>query len=434
MKKKILATLLAVAMVATSLVGCGGKTDDNTTTPDASTDADEGAETDTPSDTPVEKEDVSLTVWGAEEQQDMIKQMCDEFAAAYANEANITIEVGVQSESTAKDTVLNDPTAAADVFAFADDQINELVAAGALMAVQENTDAIIAANTSASIDAATVDGTLYAYPMTASNGYFMYYNKEYFTEDDVKTLDGMIAAASEAGKQISMTINDGWYIYSFFAGAGLELGLAEDGKTNYCTWNATDGTYTGAQVAQAILDITANDSFAVLSDAEFATGVSEGNIIAGVNGTWNAVTAMEAWGDNYAAVKLPTYTVNGEQVQMCSFAGFKLIGVSAFTENPYWSMMLAEWLTNEANQATRFAVTGEGPTNIAVGSIEEVLAAPAIAALSDQASYATAQRVGGNYWDPAKTLGAILAEGNTSGEDLQVLLDTAVEGIIAPAE
>ena len=76
----------------------------------------------------------------------------------------ITINLGAQSEKEAKDTVLTDPTAAADVFAFADDQLNELVQAGALQEVQLNADDIKSRNTPASVDAATVDGKLYAYP------------------------------------------------------------------------------------------------------------------------------------------------------------------------------------------------------------------------------------------------------------------------------
>ncbi|MBR3683914.1 MAG: extracellular solute-binding protein [Lachnospiraceae bacterium] len=436
MKKKLLATLLAVALMATSLVGCGGKDDEGSKdSGNAGNTTNDGGSSNTGDTTPSgEKEDVTLVMWGAEEHQTMLRTMADEFIAAYADQANITVELGVQSEAGTKDTILTDPTAAADVFAFADDQINELVANKCLQPVVENTDAIIAANSAASIDAATVDGTLYAYPMTASNGYFMYYNKEYFTEEDVKTLDGMIAAAEAAGKQISMTVNDGWYIYSFFAGAGLTVGLEADGVTNYCTWNATDTAITGVDVANALLDICAKPGFAVLSDAEFATGVKDGSIIAGVNGTWNATTAQDAWGDNYAAVKLPTYTVAGQQAQMCSFAGFKLVGVSAYSEQPYWAMMLAEWITNETNQATRFDLTGEGPSNVNIAATDKVLSAPAIAALASQASYATAQRVGGNYWSPAQTFGQNMADGNPNGEDLQTLLDTMVEGITAPVQ
>ena len=43
---------------------------------------------------------------------------------------------------------------------------------------------------------------LYAYPMTASNGYFLYYNKEYFTEEDVKSFDRMLEIAEENDKKL----------------------------------------------------------------------------------------------------------------------------------------------------------------------------------------------------------------------------------------
>ena len=56
---------------------------------------------------------------------------------------------------------------------------------------------------------------LYGYPMTADNGYFMYYNKDYFTEEDVKSLDTMLSVAQAAGKKVAMEFNSGWYLYSF---------------------------------------------------------------------------------------------------------------------------------------------------------------------------------------------------------------------------
>lgn len=51
--------------------------------------------------------------------------------------------------------------------------------------------------------------------MTADNGYFMYYNKDYFTEEDVKSLDKMLSVAQAAGKKVAMEFNSGWYLYSF---------------------------------------------------------------------------------------------------------------------------------------------------------------------------------------------------------------------------
>ena len=436
MKKKVLAMLLTATMVA-SLAGCGSGDDTATETP-ATTEAatDETAEaTEAPAEdaAPAEVEDVALTVWGAEEDQAMLQQMIDAFIAEHSAEANLTIELGIESESTCKDTVLTDIEAAADVYAFADDQLGELVNAGALQPVSIDTDAIIEAcggTDAGAVQAAMVDGQLYAYSATASNGYFMFYDKSYFTEEDVQSLDKMLEVAANAGKQVTMDWSSGWYIYSFFQGAGLTVGLEDDGVTNFCTWNAAGGT----DVAQAMLDISANPGFVSLSDAEFVTGIQDGSIIAGINGTWNATAAEEAWGENYAAVKLPTYTLAGNQVQMASFAGYKMLGVNAYSEQPGWAMMLAEYITNYDNQVLRFTLRGEGPANVEAAASEEVQSSPAIAALSAQGQYATVQRIGGNYWDPVATFGQIMVDGNPDGTDLQTLVDNMVEGITTPAE
>ena len=50
------------------------------------------------------------------------------------------------------------------------------------------------------------------------------------TAEDAQSVDGILAAAAAAGRTFDMTLNDGWYIYSFFAGAGLTATLADDGE------------------------------------------------------------------------------------------------------------------------------------------------------------------------------------------------------------
>lgn len=456
MKKKLVALVMATTMLAGTMVGCGNPevaADTVASTTDAVADAATDA-ADVVADTATDAADeveanvtmasadavqtlidsttgtVTLTVWASETQQEFTQSLIDSFEAAYPD-VDFNITLGALSEANAKDTVLTDVEAAADVYTFADDQINELVAAGALQPVSATyTYDVAGANLSGAVNAATVNGTLYAYPSTASNGYFMFYSKEYFTEDDVQTMDGMLAVAAEAGKKVSMQVSNGWYIYSFFKGAGLDAGLNDDGVTNYCDWNG-DG---GVAVAQAILDICENPGFQNASSEEFQTGIADGTIVAGVSGTWDAEAAQAAWGDNYAAVKLPTYTVDGAQVQMSSYSGYKLIGVNPHSEFVGWSMLLAEYLTNAESQVARFEATSEGPANTEAANSAVVLENPAISALAAQAEFATPQRIGGNYWAPAETLGSILAGGNADGTDLQTILDTAVEGITAPVE
>ena len=352
--------------------------------------------------------------------------LVDEFKASYPDvEFNITI--GAESEANCKDDVLKDVESAADVFVFADDQLIDLVNAGALQSV----DAAFTydprtANAASTVEAASVDGKLYAYPLTASNGYFLFYNSDYLTQEDVSSWDNLLAAAEKQGKTVGMEVSGAWFLYGFFAGAGLDMYGLEDG-TNYCNWNATDTKYTGAQVAEAVTDICKSSAMVNCVNEDAQAFALNGQMIADVNGTWATTGFMEAYGDGYAATKLPTFTVNGEQVQMGSFAGYKFVGVNSYSKNTGWAMLLAEYITSESSQEAIGVATGEGPSNLNAASSDKIASAPALAALAQQSAYADLQRVGNAYWDPAATLGQALAEGNYT--DVQSLLDEAVEGI-----
>ena len=218
--------------------------------------------------------------------------------------------------------------------------------------------------------------------MTADNGYFMYYDKSVFSDTDVDSMSKMCEVAHKAGKSVGMIVGDAWYAYSFFKGAGLDVTLSDDGKTNTCNWNDAKGK----DVAQAIIDLGKTKGFAnVKEDSAIVTGVKNNKYAAVISGVWNSDAITKAWGDNTAATKLPTFTVAGEEVQMSSFSGYKLIGVNSHSKFVGWSMLLAEWLTNADNQKLRFIERGLGPANIQVAESDEVESAPAIAALAKQA-------------------------------------------------
>ena len=173
--------LLALSLAALLwTAGCGRQAP-----PPAEASTDEGTQT------------VELTVWGAEEDAALLEEIFDSFRSHYAGQANFQITYQPQSESNCKDVLLGDLEGGADVFAFADDQVAALAAAGGLDPV-ENAESIRAASLSAAADAASVEGTLYAYPLTADNGYFLYYNKAYFTEEDIQSLERMLEAAAQA--------------------------------------------------------------------------------------------------------------------------------------------------------------------------------------------------------------------------------------------
>lgn len=376
---------------------------------------------------------VKLSVWWSdEEDRELIDRKIEAFQVKYADEAVFEIMVSKENVLNVRETVLNNVHTAADVYMFADDQFDTLRQGGALQEITVNAQAVIDANGGAengACQAAMYDGKLYAYPIASGNGYFLYYNTAYFTEQDIESFDRMLEICAENGKKMTMDYSSGWYIYSFFDGAGLELGLSADGVTNECNWNAVDTKYTGVDVAEAMLAIAQHEGFISVDDLSFLNGVRSGTIIAGINGPWNAEAVKDAWGDDFGAAKLPCYTVAGDSVQMSSFSGYKLIGVNPYSEHVDWAMRLAECLSDEEMQLERFASIGECPSNMNAALSEAVQASPVVAALSEQSQFANVQHISDAFWTPSYIFGITIAGGNPDHTDLQTLLDNMTNDI-----
>ena len=427
---KKITTLILIALMAFTLVlsGCGGGDNNDSSSPTggalpSSGNGNGGSSPSTGGGSSSGGGAVSLKVWGSQEDQSMLAEMIEAFKAEYPDKT-FNIELGVISEKDAATHYLEDPAVAADVFAFAHDQVKTLVNAGALYEVSGKwKDAVIADNGAGSVEAASRDGKLYAFPMTADNGYFMYYDKSVFSEADIQTLDKMLEIAAAAGKKVYFDIANGWYNAAFFLSAGCDVGIDDNGDP-ICTFNDANGVKAG----EAIRALTGNSAYIGGKD-EILTGGMGTTVAAGVSGTWNAAAVKEQLGDNYAAAKLPTFTLDGNQVQLSSFAGYKLVGVNRQTSNPQEAMDLAAWLTNYDNQMKRFEARGIGPSNSKAASSAEVQASPELAALAAQSAYAVAQNdVPDNFWNPTEAFGQHMVAGDKT--DMKTLLDEMVDKIV----
>ena len=402
MKKfRILAIVAALLVLCTVLVACGNKGND----PADNNGGDQ------------KKEKITLTVWGSQEDQEMLKAMCAAYAAANPDK-EYKFLFGVQGEGDAADKVLNDVTSGPDVFSFASDQINKLYAGGALArvggAIEANVKAI---NSAGSIDAATInvngEDQLFAYPCTEDNTLFLYYDKSVIGEDDLDTLDELLDAAHAAGKKVHFKLNDdGWYLSSFFF-ADPELGynVTYDDKMVEQSVTVNYNNEKGLAVMQALkkyvnhpaLVIQTDDSKIIAGLTPTADGYVE--VAAAVSGTWNAKGIKELLGDNMGAAKLPTVEIGGEQKQLVTYMGCKLIGVNGYSQQKGEAHKLAQWLTNEQNQLIRFETRGFGPSNKVVAQSAAVQNDSIISAVMEQAQYSRAQKgVPGNYWTPMGAL------------------------------
>ncbi len=365
---------------------------------------------------------VALKVWGSQEDQALLQKMIDSFKAAN-KDVKYDISLGVVSEADTQARLLEDAAAAADIFAFPDDQITDLVNAGALYEVTRNKAEIQSSNISGAVEAATLNGALYAYPMTADNGYFMYYDKSVLSADDVKSLDRILEVCKQKNKKFFMDVSNGWYISSFFLATGGKVEIDKSGK-QVCDFDNQNGIKAG----EAVKALCADSAHITGDDAVFTAGIG-GAIAAGVSGAWNADAVSSRLGDNYAAAKLPTVTVDGEQVQLKSFAGYKLIGVNSATKQPVEAMKLAEWITNEENQLLRFRERKAGPSNKNVAQAQEVKANIALTALSEQNEFGIIQRgIKSTYWGPLEAFGTAM-ENKDYSKSVADLLKSMVKDI-----
>lgn len=425
MRRRGLAVAAAVTLCSILAAGCSGKTDAQTSAGE-SVFPEQVQDTELPNETGV----VSLTVWAEESNHEVLGKMIESFKQEYSGQAEFDIQLVTASDADTKNNVLGDIHNAADIFPFADDQLSSLAAGGALAKVP-NADEVKAANSEGAVTAASIGDTLYAYPMSADNGFFLYYDKTYFSDEDVQSLDRILEVAAENGKKFSMQWNSGWYLYAFFGNTGLEFGINDDGVTNYCNWNTTEGDVTGVDIVNAMLDIAANPGFLNLPDSDFISMAQEGTVIAAVSGVWNAADVEKVWGADYGAVKLPTFTCAEKQIQMSSFVGYKMIGVNAYSEHLDWALKFADWITNEQNQILRFEERKQGPSNRNAAASDAVDKVPAIQAVNAQSEFGVLQRVGNNYWTPMQEFGEKLAAGNPSQQDPQEIIDTLVADITA---
>lgn len=441
---KIGAMLLSLVLVAGSLTACGSKETGSKTEPTvAPTTAATGNEDKPATDTPVEAKKIALKVWGPQEEQtsyegygeSLLAYMCEKF-----NEENpqwdITFTYGAVSEADAKTELTKDAAAGADVFMFASDQTAFLVENGVLAPITVGADEIIAANggaTAGSITAASFDNFLYAVPFTP-NSWFMYYDKSKYTEDEVKSLDAMMAKDLGAGAyNFAFDIDNGWYNASFFFAAGCSLFGADGQNALECTFNNDNGIAVG----NYLVDLVSNPKFLEETDngANAINAFAEGKLGAWCSGTWNAEKVAEALGENYAATKLPTININGVDSQMKSFADYKYIGVNMNT-NPdamEAAQALAGYLGGEESQKARFIARSIAPTVSTLVNDPEVSANVAVAALSLQSAYTQFQSTisqMNNYWTPAQGFGAGVYNGEINKGNMKEQLDAFVTNVL----
>lgn len=409
MKKKALSLFLVTAM-AVSMVGCGSKdadknTDKKDTEVAAATEKEAAAED--------EAWEGDLTVWSPQEDQDTnwLQDQCEAFAAEHPN-WKINFNYGVCAEGEAKDNVTKDVEAAADVYMLANDNIPDLVSAGALSELGGDYLGYVTSTNSDSILASvTYNDAVVAFPFT-SNTWFMYYDKSVFSEDDVKNFDTMLEKAGEAGKKVSFKLTDSWYIQAFYVANGCTLfgdGTDTDAGIDF-------GGDKAAAVTEYLVDLAANPNFLVDADGSGLAGLGD-SVAAVFSGTWDADAVKEKLGDNMGVAALPTVTIDGKEGQMKSFIGSKAIGVNPNAENQQVAMSLAAYLAGEKAQTAHYEMRNILPSNINISLADDPIATAVTNVMTDTSIMQPLCKEMSNYWSPAENMGKNIQSGEVTKDN-----------------
>ena len=432
MKKslKLISLLLALVMVL-SLGACGGKKDPTQGSSNAPAQSTAAPAQSTGASSQLAGT-YDIKVWCPEAAVDLTKDQIANFNKTNTDGIVINATVEAVGEGDAATSMITDVEAGGDLFFFAQDQTARLIEAGALAKLGKAAAAsVMEGSEESSVKAVKSGDELYAYPLTADNGFFMYYDKSVIPEADLGSMEKLLEDCEKAGKYFSFDVKNGWYVAAFFFATGCTSEWEFDGgKAIACrdTWNSANGLIAAKGIKTFVSSKAYNNS---ASGADFAAATPSAIVVSGV---WDYNTVKDILGDNLGAAELPSFTVDGKSYHLSSFNGCKLLGVKPQTDAVKQAVLhrLAQFLTAEECEVQRFEKLGWGPANLAARS-NPAVSSPALTALDAQAKYAVAQgQISGGWWDIAKAI-ATNVENATDEAGLQAALDIykeALAGII----
>ncbi|WP_099469491.1 extracellular solute-binding protein [Konateibacter massiliensis] len=425
MKRKVLSLFMATTLIA-SLAGCSNETATSSTGTANTAETTEAGETEVST----EPEAVSLTVWAPENQiqNGTMDSMTKSFQELHP-EWDITFTVEAQGEDTAKDQVLRDVAAAGDVFFFANDQLNELVNAGAIARLGGSTEEMVKTTMAeAVVDTVTVDDAIYAIPFT-HNTFFMYYDKSLLSEEDIKSIESIMAKETPDNVyNFCFDSAGGWKLGSWYYGAGLTIyGESQVDFAAGANWN----NETGIAVTNYLIDLVNNPKTAYADDVSLSELTADHRIGAWFDGSWNYNLYKEALGDDLGLAVIPTFNPDGNDYQLKGFYGSKAIGVNSHAENTAVAVAFAAYLGSEEMQLQRFKESGQAPTNLAAGENEAVQSDEVAKVIVEEANIASVMQpisaeFGSKYWENVVAIAAEIRSGELNKENAQEKMDKFV--------
>ncbi len=270
----------------------------------------------------------SIKIWCDERITTQIKTQVNAFKSHFGNKYTINLTVNEVSEGMAASSMTEDVQSGADIFVFAQDQLSKLKTAGALAAITRDLkNAVVNESEKEAVDAASINGTMYAYPFTSDNGYFMYYDKRVVSDEDAKDIEKVVEKCKADGKKINYSVfGNGFYTASYFMATGCESTWDMNKSNQFYAYHDNYNSEQGLIAAKGLKYLKASNIIAN-GDDPTKLGRPSGGLGACISGIWNYPAAVKAIGDNLGCAPMPSFTVGGQKYHIPRFFGYNLIGV-----------------------------------------------------------------------------------------------------------
>ncbi len=363
-----------------------------------------------------------IKVWVADAIVDLTKAQIERFNQTNEDGIVFNADVHPQGEGEAASSMVQDVEAGADIFCFAQDQLSRLITAKALAKLGQGAAKIVTEQYDPdSVAAVTTGDTMWAYPLTADNDYFMYYDKSVIPDADVDSMEKLIEDCEAAGKYFTFDLKNAWYNAGFFFGAGCESNWIADDAGEFVDIKDTFNSDKGLIALKGMKKLLDSKAW---NNGNDVSAFESGSAIV-VSGIWGSATAKKILGDNLGVADLPSFEIDGQSYHIGSYFGFKLMGVKPQEDKVKAAALnrLAQYLTGKECALERHAQQGWRPAYLEAQEDEavkndETLQKGVIA----QKEYGVVQSaISGAWWNIAAVF-ADEAKDATTDDELKAIL------------
>ena len=318
----------------------------------------------------------TITVWVGGESVEYYKEVLAKYKKD--NDFPLNFKVVESDAGEAANTFLQDPDNGADIFTVAHDNIAKLTVDGShIMPLtdasliqqvkDDNTAEFVNVITKTMQTTAGAKDYMFAAPYITQS-LVLFYNKDLVTSEQAKTWEGLVEAATKAGKdtKAGAVIGEDGFNFSWSILArqlnedgtnSSSLQLYKDKKAENCYFQGDD-MIAVTKYTQDLYKETHGFMFATDWEVE----LRQGGVASVITGAWNYSAAKEVLGNKLGVAKLPTFTIKedigtikaGTQFQSGSFYDCKAFVMKKISPHAQYLQEIVKYLTSKEVQEGSF--------------------------------------------------------------------------------